>query len=458
MTVINKSTRPIPKASFGKRAVVALDRAGNQVENISPAMNLAGGTVNIMIFGEISEWWGVNKSDVYWALKDRQVSQINVFISSPGGEVDEAFVIHDMLAGHPANVTAYLVGQCASAATIISCSANEVLMSAQCLFMIHKPTWFQWGDAESLRKGADILDKYQSLIIGVYKRKTGMPDDRLNELMNAETWFEPSEALALGFVDQIVDNIEVDFLLPTTGVNNPNEEMDGIFDSARSYTDAATLALEHNLRPANKADISKFVNKRKNKAMNEFFKGILNFLNGKGALAPNTNVDTLADDMAANEALNTAAENETVNNAVKKAVANLQPTAITMEGVLNMVEKASDEDKAKLAKALNLEPVADKASDEETDEGGGSITEDVVMTLTTKVNDLIAEIANLKKPGSVSSPTNGGKPTGDKPTGKEAKISDHKKKIALDSFRAGKINAEMYTKITGEEPPVRERK
>lgn len=84
MTVINKSTRSIPKASFGKRAVVALDRAGKQVENITPAMNLAGGTVNVMIFGEISEWWGVNKSDVYWALKDRQISQINVFISSPG--------------------------------------------------------------------------------------------------------------------------------------------------------------------------------------------------------------------------------------------------------------------------------------------------------------------------------------------------------------------------------------
>ena len=458
MTVINKSTRSIPKASFGKRAVVALDRAGKQVENITPAMNLAGGTVNVMIFGEISEWWGVNKSDVYWALKDRQISQINVFISSPGGEVDEAFVIHDMLAGHPANVTAYLVGQCASAATIISCAANETLMSAQCLFMIHKPTWFQWGDAESLRKGADILDKYQNLIIGVYKRKTGMPDDRLNELMNAETWFEPSEALALGFVDQIVDNIEVDFLLPTTGVNTPLEELNGIFDSARSYTDAATLALEHNLRPANHADISKFVNKRKNKAMNEFFKGILNFLNGKGALAPNTNVDTLADDMAANETLNTAAENEAVNNAVKKAVATLQPTPLTMEGVLNLVEKASDEDKAKLAKALNLEPVADKATDEETEEGGGGITEDVVMTLTSKVNDLVAEIANLKKGGTASSATNGDKPTTTTKPATKTKVDDHKKKIALDSFRAGKITAELYTKITGEEPPARERK
>lgn len=162
--------------------------------------------------------------------------------------------------------------------------------------------------------------------------------------------------------------------------------------------------------------------------------------------------------MAANETLNTAAENEAVNNAVKKAVATLQPTPLTMEGVLNLVEKASDEDKSKLAKALNLEPVADKATDEETEEGGGSISEDVVMTLTSKVNDLVAEIANLKKGGTASSATNGDKPTTTTKPATKTKVDDHKKKIALDSFRAGKITAELYTKITGEEPPARERK
>src|SRR5690606_7874215 len=181
-------------------------------------------------------------------------------------EPDQAFVIHDMLQGHPANVTAYLVGQCASAATIVSCSADEVVISNQCIYMIHKPNWGLWGDADELRKGAEILDKYQSLIINVYKRKTGIEESRLNELMNAETWFEPSEALALGFVDSVVDHIEVDFLLPTTGANSPDTES-STFDNVSTYRVAALAALEMGMRPANKADIQKFVPRTKSNTM-----------------------------------------------------------------------------------------------------------------------------------------------------------------------------------------------
>jgi hypothetical protein len=61
---------PSLRMSKKKNYVVCVDRDGSAVA-LAPAMNLtAGSTINILIFGEIAEWWGVNKYDVYWALKN----------------------------------------------------------------------------------------------------------------------------------------------------------------------------------------------------------------------------------------------------------------------------------------------------------------------------------------------------------------------------------------------------
>jgi len=454
------------KFIFGDKAITATNRAGKPV-NIAPAMNLAGGTINIMIWGEISEWWGVNSRDVYWALKGQNVSQINVFISSPGGEIDQAFVIHDMLHGHPANVTAYLVGQCASAATIIACSADEVIMSNQCIYMIHKPSWICWGDAEEMKKAAEILDKYQSLIINVYMRKTGMDAAALNTLMNAETWFEPSEALAMGFADKVVESIEVDFLLPTTGAEQPQEET--TFSNTSTYRVAALAALEKGMRPANKADIRKLKLSR-TKSTNvmfgtDFFTNILDFLQGKKALAKNANLDELAEELAEDEELAETLQNSAIENAVNTAVAKVKPTALTMESLVALVEKAGDDDKAKIAKALNIQPAESKkpkagasaeGDDEESEEEEG---EDALTALTNQFTALQTELANLKKGGSATAPTNGKAPLKAKKDGEEStgKVSDAQLKIANDSLAKGYITAEQYEKVTGQKPPARKK-
>lgn len=452
------------KFIFGNKAIVATNRAGKAVD-IAPAMNLAGGTINIMIFGEISEWWGVNSRDVYWALKDQRVSQINVFISSPGGEITEAFTMHDMLKGHPAKVTAYLVGLCASAATIVSCAADEVIMSNQCLYMIHRPQWGTWGESDELRTIADVLDKFENVIVATYKRKTGMSDSALHDLMEAETWFEPTEALALGFVDKVVDAIEVDFLLPTTGTQQP-DTVETAFNYTSSYRVAALAALEKGLRPANSADIRKFTRKSTNTMFGkDFFKSILNFLSENKALAKDADVEELAQDLADDEELVGELQNDAITEAVKAEVAKVKPTALTMETLVALVDKASDEDKSKIAAALNIKPAeskkpgAKKAEGEETEDEPGEEDEDEYAALNQRFTDLQAEFAALKKGGSATAPTNGKPPLKPKTesAGNSGKPSDGQLKIANDSFAKGYITAEQYEKVTGLKPPSRKK-
>src|SRR5690606_27576607 len=289
---------------------------------------------------------------------------------------------------------------------------------------IHKPSWGLWGDADELRKGAEILDKYQSLIINVYKRKTGIEESRLNELMNAETWFEPSEALALGFVDSVVDHIEVDFLLPTTGADSPDTEP-STFDNVSTYRVAALAALEMGMRPANKADIQKFVPRTKSNTMfgKDFFTNILNFLNGEKALAKNADVDELAQTLADDETLTAGLETSAVAALVKAEVAALvkaevaknKAEALTIEALAALVEGATPEAKQKIAVALNQKPVeAKKATakkadgDDDEESGDEEEEEDGLAALNKKFGDLQAELAKMKKGGSPTSSTNGG--------------------------------------------------
>lgn len=451
------------KFVFGKQAVTAFDRKGKAL-NVAPAMNLAGGTVNIMIWGEISEWWGVNSRDVYWALKGQNLSQINVFISSPGGEIDQAFVIHDMLLGHPANVTAYLVGQCASAATIVACAADEVVMSNQCIYMIHKPQWVCWGDADAMGKAEEILNKYQSLIVNVYKRKTGMDDKALNDLINEETWFEPTEALALGFVDEIVDSIQVDFLLPTTGADQMAGDEQYTFDNASTYRVAAMAALKQGLRPANKADIRKYSRTKLTNTMfgKDFFTNILNYLHGEKALAKTADVEELAETLAGDEDLVKNLEGAAIKNAVKEEVGKIKPEAITMEGLVALIEKASDEDKSKIAAALNIKPAESKkptAKKTDGDEDGDDSEEEEgedFAALNKKFDEMRAELAKLKKGGSPLTDTNGKSSVKPKSGAKEeGKIPQAQIDIALNALKKGTITREQFKNITGQDVPAR---
>lgn len=454
------------KVSFGKKYVHALAANGKQVVNFGPDMNMEGSTVNLMVWGEISEWWGVNKNSVYWALRDKDIAQINVFISSEGGECNEAFVIHDMLKGHPATVTCYLTGWCCSSATVIACAGDRVVMSRQCLYMIHKPSFFMFGGNEdALLSGAEQLRKYQNIIVQVYARKTGMAVESLSDLVNAETWFEPDEALALGFVDELSDAIEVDFLLPEKNANAvaPNEHHlywdyseDDPYDAAKMYRVAACAGLAKGLRPATAADISQYIifNIRKQDSTTmsalALFKKAISALKQTGAIAANADESALAQTLTENTELVQGFRDETIDAAVNASVqsamaARNSTEPVKMADLLAALEGASDEERQQLSAALAPQS-----------EGEGSADEgDALAAIHEAINDLTAKVANMSRSGAGQSASNG-KSSATTGTKAEPSAKDKAQKdIAIAAYQSNKISAAVYEQITGEPAPAK---
>jgi ATP-dependent protease ClpP protease subunit len=140
------------------------------------------------------------------ALKGKKV---NLRINSPGGDVFAGRAMATAIMNH-GNVTAYIDGLAASAATYVALSAKEVHISDGAMFMLHNAWAFSIGNKNDLRNTADLLEKIDGTIVNDYKKKTGLDEKEIVAMMDAETWLTAQEALDKGFVDYIFEGVKPD--------------------------------------------------------------------------------------------------------------------------------------------------------------------------------------------------------------------------------------------------------
>nr|WP_231037825.1 head maturation protease, ClpP-related [Pectinatus frisingensis] len=170
-----------------------------------------------MIYGEISDetWWGdeVTPRKLADDLKRCEGKPLNVHVNSPGGDVFAAQAIYNQLKSYSGAVTMYIDGLCASAATIITCAGDLVIMPDNAVFMIHNPKTAALGyfDAEDLQKMSEQLETVKQTIVNVYKKRCqdALTEDEIKEMMDEEKWMSAQEAAENGFIDQIDEAITV---------------------------------------------------------------------------------------------------------------------------------------------------------------------------------------------------------------------------------------------------------
>ena len=168
----------------------------------------ANQSAEVFIYDEIG-MWGVSAQQFANELKEvGNVRQINLHIHSPGGDVFDGIAIYNLLKNHPANKTVYIDGLAASMASVIAMAGDEVIMPENAMLMIHKPWGIQGGDAEELRKYADLLDKVENTLIPAYAKKTGKSHEELAEMLAEETWLNGKECVEQGFADKLAEPVK----------------------------------------------------------------------------------------------------------------------------------------------------------------------------------------------------------------------------------------------------------
>lgn len=151
------------------------------------------GDINSESWGEWQKYYPEDKApqDVKEFLDQLEnVSKINVHINSGGGSVFGGIAIYNMLKRFDAEITVYVEGLAASIASVIAMAGDKIIIPANAQMMIHKPSSCTWGNADDMRKEADVLDGCQKVILTTYMQhvKEGVTEEQINELINAETW------------------------------------------------------------------------------------------------------------------------------------------------------------------------------------------------------------------------------------------------------------------------------
>jgi len=186
-------------------------------------------------------------SDVISQVQYYQPSRIILHIDSFGGNLDIAIALYNFLKDYPAKVETKIIAFCASAATVVGCSANKgkLTMAKNGFYITHEAEGNQiTGRAKDIRQQADVIDKMtrqMAEILAGRNTKGHTADEILALWKDGDCWMSGTEAEEYGFVDACYNT-------ETAMVTARVKEAAQLFKNAPST--AITAEVNHEVEPS----------------------------------------------------------------------------------------------------------------------------------------------------------------------------------------------------------------
>lgn len=149
--------------------------------------------------------------DVMQQIRDANPSKIRLIIDSEGGSASIGIALYNILKATDARIETDTIFMAGSIASVLVQAANKGkrTMARNGFMVIHQAWGGVEGNAEDLRKGADVIDMYTAQIVDIYARNNtaGLSAKDINALIaNGDYWMDAEEAQRLGFVDSLYND------------------------------------------------------------------------------------------------------------------------------------------------------------------------------------------------------------------------------------------------------------
>ncbi|MFB4471819.1 head maturation protease, ClpP-related [Oceanobacillus caeni] len=161
-------------------------------------------TLKLKIMGDIIEW---NESIIEFQNAMKTIDEneeLEIEVNSYGGDVYLGISISNAIKAHKGKTTCIITGIAASAASLIVSAADTVKMYSSSQIMVHNAWTIAMGNSKDLRKVADDLDKIGTSVLASYSHR--VDEDKMKELLDAETYLTAEESINLGLADEIIDS------------------------------------------------------------------------------------------------------------------------------------------------------------------------------------------------------------------------------------------------------------
>lgn len=228
-------------------------------------------THEILIYGDIVpfKWWGDSEydlADLNNALSSLTIAEgddILVQIHTFGGCTTTAFAMYNKLLNfktkNNCKLNTRVDGYCCSSGVILLLAGDERIGNQYAEPFIHNAWTWTMGDKNEHKKQYEELLKVDNQIATLYAERTNIDKTKALELMAAENFVSPEDALAFGFYTKL-ENVYA-------------AENTYIFNSLRIQNNQNRQKIQNNMSEKNKkstwnkikSDIDAFFNGTKNK-------------------------------------------------------------------------------------------------------------------------------------------------------------------------------------------------
>ena len=160
----------------------------------------------IFLIGEINQASSARIMMQMLYLEDQKKGQqINLYINSPGGAVDDTLAMYDTMQFISSDVATYCIGRAYSGAAVLLCAGEKgkrhILPHAK--VMIHQPYGGITGQTSDIQIQAEQIIGAKKTLNEIIANHSGQPFETVAEDGERDKYFSADEAKAYGLVDDV---------------------------------------------------------------------------------------------------------------------------------------------------------------------------------------------------------------------------------------------------------------
>src|SRR5271169_505445 len=143
-------------------------------------------------------------------------TDINLYINSPGGVVDDTLAIYDIMRFLTCDVATYCIGRAESGGAVVFMAGKKgkrfILPNAK--VMIHQPFGGVYGQAADIEIQAEEILRTKDNLIKIIAKCTGQTPERIQEDSERDRFFGAQEAVQYGICDEVINEESRDGIAP----------------------------------------------------------------------------------------------------------------------------------------------------------------------------------------------------------------------------------------------------
>jgi ATP-dependent Clp protease protease subunit len=171
----------------------------------------------VFMIGEINQSSAARvMMQMLYLENQKRGADINLYINSPGGAVDDTLAIYDTMRFMSSPVSTYCLGRAYSGAAVLLTAGQKgkryILPHAK--VMIHQPYGGVTGQAEDIRIQAEQIIKSKAELTRIIAENSGQSIENVHRDSERDKYFTAEEAMKYGLVDEVLKEPQKHIVAP----------------------------------------------------------------------------------------------------------------------------------------------------------------------------------------------------------------------------------------------------